>query len=85
MPGQPIRLLGGEVLALGAADLVATVLLQHTCLRHTEEGYLREKMRMVWTNRVAVGTVALAEVQLLPRGETADPNVWGANRGICAV
>jgi hypothetical protein len=56
IPGQSIRLLGGEILVLGAGAMAATALLQRSYLRHTDEAYLRGTMRMVRTNRIAVGT-----------------------------
>jgi hypothetical protein len=69
IPGQPPRLLGGEILVIGAAGLVATILLQRSYLPHTDEAYRRDTMKMVATNRVAVALIALAGLLLLWRGD----------------
>src|ERR1700722_4527719 len=42
IPAQPLRLLGGEILVLSAAALVATVLLQRAYMRHVEQAYRRD-------------------------------------------
>jgi hypothetical protein len=69
IPGQPPRLLGGEIFVIGAGGLVATISLQRAYLPHTDEVYRRDTMKMVATNRVAVALIALAGAILLWRGD----------------
>ena len=69
VPGQPPRLLGAEILALGMMALIATVFLQRSYMRHVEEPYRRGSLAMVVVNRLAVAVVALAGLTLLWRGD----------------
>jgi hypothetical protein len=69
IPGQPPRLLGGEVLVTGAAGLLGTILLQRAYLPETDAAYRRDTMKMVATNRVAMTLVAVAGSILLWRGD----------------
>jgi hypothetical protein len=69
VPGQPRRLLGAEILAIGAAALAALFPLQLGYLRRMEPARRRRPKRMVVINRLGVGTIALAGAILLWRGD----------------
>jgi hypothetical protein len=69
VPGQPLRLLGAEILAAGIATIVATVPLQRDYLGSTQPAYLRQTSRMVGINRMAVGLIALAGGVVACRGD----------------
>jgi hypothetical protein len=71
IPGQPLRLLGGEILALAIIALIATVMLQRTYLPQVEEPYRSGTKKMVATNRTAVLVIALSGLLLLWRGDGA--------------
>jgi hypothetical protein len=71
VPGQPLRLLGAEILVLGTIALIATVLLQRSYMRHVEEPYRRSSRKTVAINRLAVSVIALAGLTLLWRGDGA--------------
>jgi cation transport ATPase len=70
VPGQSVRLLGSEILAVAAAILVVTVRLQQVYLRQLESQYRRRSRQMVAINRTAVTVIALAGLALLWRGDT---------------
>jgi len=69
VPGQPVRLLGGEILILGAIALLITVILQRTYMPLVEQPYRRGSMTMVFTSRAAVTLIALAGAVMLWRGD----------------
>jgi len=69
IPGQPPRLLGGEILAVAAATLTALVPLQINYLRGLDDVVRRRTMLQVWANRLAVGVIALAGAVLIWRGD----------------
>jgi modulator of FtsH protease len=69
VPGQPLRLLGAEILAAGIATIVAIVPLQRAYLGSTQPAYLRQSSRMVAINRVAVVLIAVAGGVLACRGD----------------
>jgi modulator of FtsH protease len=69
IPGQPLRMLGAEILILGMVALLATVLLQRIYMSAIEEAYRSASSKMVMTNRVAVAAIALAGLLLLWRGD----------------
>ncbi len=69
VPGQSLRLLGGEILVVGALTLVITVQLQRAYLRHIDAEHRRRPRRMVAVNRLAVTLIALAGLVLLWRGD----------------
>jgi preprotein translocase subunit SecG len=71
VPGQPLRLLGAEILVLGTIALIVTVLLQRSYMRHVEQPYRRSSMKTVAINRLAVSVIALAGLTLLWRGDGA--------------
>jgi modulator of FtsH protease len=71
VPGQPLRLLGAEVLAAGIATLGALVPLQIAYLRQVDPAYRRRSAQMVAVNRFAVTVIALAGAVLLCRGDAA--------------
>jgi hypothetical protein len=72
VPGQPLRLLGGEVLAAGAVTLCLLVRLQHSYLKGLGAIYRPATMNMVWLNRAAVGPIVLAGLAFACTGEP-----WG--------
>ena len=69
VPGQPLRLLGAEILVLGIIALIATVLLQRSYMAHLEEPYRRSSMKTVIINRLAVTVITLAGLTLVWRGD----------------
>ncbi|HEY3638416.1 MAG TPA: hypothetical protein VGK90_09720 [Rhizomicrobium sp.] len=69
MPGQPVRLLGCEILVIGIATLVGMVFLQRAYLRALEQTYRPRSMMMVGLNRVAISIVALGGLIILSRGD----------------
>jgi len=69
IPGQPLRLLGAEILALSAATLGALVPLQTGYLLTLDPVYLRASIVQVWANRAAMAVIALAGLVLLWRGD----------------
>jgi hypothetical protein len=71
VPEQLLRLLGGEIFAVGTIALIATVLLQRSYMRHVEEPYRRSSMKTVAINRSAVTVIMLAGLTLLWRGDGA--------------
>jgi hypothetical protein len=71
VPGQPLRLLGAEILVLGMIALIAIVFLQRSYMRQVEQAYRRSSLTLVAVNRLAVTVVALAGLTLLSRGDDA--------------
>jgi hypothetical protein len=69
VPGQPLRLLGAEILIAGTITLLALIPLQRGYLRLVEPAYRRRSGEMVGINRLAVALIALAGVALLWRGD----------------
>jgi hypothetical protein len=69
IPGQPPRLLGGEVLVLGIITLLGLLPLQRAYIRHVDPPHRRRSMQMVVTNRVTVFVITLAGAVLLWRGD----------------
>jgi hypothetical protein len=69
IPGQPPRLLGGEVLVLGVVTLLGLLPLQRAYIRHVDPAHRRRSMQMVVTNRVTVLVITLAGAVLLWRGD----------------
>jgi hypothetical protein len=69
VPGQPLRLLGVEILTAGIVTIVAIVPLQRAYLGSTQPAYLRQTSRMVAVNRAAVLLIALAGGVLTGRGD----------------
>jgi hypothetical protein len=69
IPGQPLRLLGGEIAVLAGIVLIATVLLQRAYLKLVEEPYRSGTQKMIATNRVAVSVIVVAGLLLLWRGD----------------
>jgi hypothetical protein len=69
VPGQPLRLLGAEILALGIISLIATLILQRSYMAHVEEPYRRSSMTTVIVNLLAVTIIALAGLTLLWRDD----------------
>jgi hypothetical protein len=70
IPGQPMRLLGGEILVLAVTTLIALVPLQRAYLESTVPEHRRNSRRTVRMNRLAVSVIALAGAVLIWR---ADP------------
>jgi hypothetical protein len=69
IPGQPPRMLGGEVLVLGIATLLGLLPLQRAYMLHVDPPHRRRSMQMVQTNRVAVLVITLGGAVLLWRGD----------------
>jgi modulator of FtsH protease len=69
VPGQPLRLLGAEILGIGTMTLVAGVALQQVYLRDLEPIYRRQSIYVVAVNRLAVTLIALAGAVVLWRGD----------------
>ena len=72
VPGQPPRLLGGEILASALVSLGLLVRIQHAYLKDLEAIYRPRTMNMVWLNRAAVGPTVLAGLAMAWTGKT-----WG--------
>jgi hypothetical protein len=70
VPGQPLRLLGAEILVIATGTLFGAISLELTYLRAVEPQYRSQSMRMVILNRIALGTIALAGGLLLCRGDS---------------
>jgi len=71
VPGQPLRLLGAEILGLGTATLATLVPLQRAYLREVDALNRRRSVWMVAGNRSAVLVIALAGLVLLWRADGA--------------
>ncbi len=69
IPGQSLRLLGGEIVLLSVASLAALAPLQIGYLRSLAEAHRRRSMVTVWLNRSAIGVIAVGGVMLLWRGD----------------
>lgn len=70
IPGQPLRLPGGEILAVAAATLAVLVPIQIGYIRSLDPIYRRRSMGQVWVNRTAVGFIVLAGLVQVLRGDT---------------
>jgi hypothetical protein len=71
VPGQPLRLLGAEILVAGAAALAAFLPLQRAYIGQTDPIYRRRTTQMVAVNRLAMAMISLAGAVLLWRGDRA--------------
>jgi modulator of FtsH protease len=71
IPGQSLRLLGGEILFFGAATMAAVIPLQRGYLRSIDSIHRRRTGQMVIVNRMAVMIIALAGLVILCRGDGA--------------
>jgi hypothetical protein len=71
IPGQPLRLLGAEIIVLAAIALTATVLLQRVYLKLVEEPHRSGTKKMIATNRVAISVIVIAGLVLVFRGDGA--------------
>jgi hypothetical protein len=69
IPGQPLRLLGGEIAVTATAILVALIPLQIGYLRGLEPAHMRGSLVQVWANRLSVTVIALAGVVIAWRGD----------------
>ena len=69
VPGQPLRLVGGEIGAAGLIVIFQMLRLQQLYMPATEETYRRRASRLMWVNRLAVGAIAAAGVLLLVTGD----------------
>jgi modulator of FtsH protease len=71
VPGQPVRLLGGEILVAAALVFFVIIRLERAYLRTVEAPYRPASVRVVALNRVAVAIIALAGAALIWRGDAA--------------
>jgi hypothetical protein len=71
IPGQPPRLLGAEIVLVGGATLVATIIMQRNYLQQVEAPYLRSSRWMVRIDRLAVSVILVSGVVLLLKGDIA--------------
>jgi modulator of FtsH protease len=69
IPGQPPRLLGGEIAVTATALLVALIPLQIGYLRGLEPVHMRGSVVQVWADRLAVAVIALAGGVVAWRGD----------------
>jgi modulator of FtsH protease len=69
IPGQPPRLLGGEVLATASLILAALVPIQQGYLRDLDPAQRKRSIHLVRGNRLAVAIIGLAGAVLLWRGD----------------
>jgi cation transport ATPase len=69
IPGQPLRLLGGEILILAVATLLALIPLQRAYTRSIAPEHRRRSGRMVRLNRIAVSIIAVSGAVLLWRAD----------------
>src|SRR5271156_5936617 len=67
IPGQPLRLLGAEILVVAVATLAALTPLQIGYVASIEKVHRRRSMVLVWANRAAVVMIALAGLVLVWR------------------
>ncbi len=65
VPGQPKRLVGGEICAAGLFTFGRILALQKLYLPLTEKAYRRRALRLTWMNRVAVGAITAGGALLL--------------------
>lgn len=71
VPGQPARLLGGEIFVAGAAALLVLVPLERGYLRALDPAYRPRAMLTVRLNRTVMALVAVAGLSILWRGDGA--------------
>lgn len=69
IPGQPVRLLGGEILAIATTTLVALVPVQIGYLREVDPVHRPSSTNMVRGNRLAMAMIALGGLVLVWRGD----------------
>jgi hypothetical protein len=70
IPGQPLRLLGGEIAAAGATVMAAIVALQNAYLRELDPIYRPRSTLIAWFNRLAVALTTLAGLAIVWRNDT---------------
>ncbi len=71
VPGQPLRLLGAEILGVATITLIAIVPLQIGYLSELEPDIRRRSLIQVWANRIAAALIAAAGLMLLWWGDLA--------------
>jgi hypothetical protein len=71
VPGQPLRLLGGEILAASLAALVVVLRLQGLYMKHLDPVYRPKSRQMIWFTRLAIGVTLLAGLVVVARGDDA--------------
>ena len=71
IPGQPLRLLGAEILIAGIAVLAVTLSLQRAYIAQTDTTHRRRAYRMVLINRLATLLIAIAGLLLIWRNDVA--------------
>jgi modulator of FtsH protease len=70
VPGQPLRLLGGEIAAAGGAVMAVIVALQNAYLRDLDPIYRPRSTQIAWFNRLAVALTALGGIAIVWRNDT---------------
>jgi hypothetical protein len=71
VPGQPVRLLGAEILVAATATLIGLVPLQRGYLRDIESMHRPRSLGMVVANRTAMAFIVSAGAVLLWHGDGA--------------
>jgi len=71
VPGQPLRLLGAEILIVALGVLYVTVSLQRIYVPQTDLKYRNRSRRMVLLNRTAVLLIALGGLLTIFRNDTS--------------
>jgi hypothetical protein len=69
VPGQPPRLLGGEVLVFGAVTLFGLIPIQRAYNAAIVDHHRRRSGRMIMINRFAILMIAVAGAVILWRGD----------------
>jgi modulator of FtsH protease len=85
IPGQSIRLLGGETLVLSIAALGVIVPLQRRYLRHVEPEYRSRMRRTILNDRLSVIAIFAAGAMLVWRGDVAGLYVMAAGVLLCFI
>ena len=68
VPGQPLRLLGAEILGVATITLIAIVPLQIGYLGELEPDIRRRSLIQVWANRIAAALIAATSMTTIAAG-----------------
>lgn len=69
IPGQPVRILGGEVFGIGMVTLLGLLPLQRGYLKTVTAPHRRRSGRMVLCNRLSIAVIVLGGAVVLGRGD----------------